>query len=137
MVLSISLGGCQYGVNSETSQIGDLNDKCLDKNAWEEMTRQYSIESITDPDFVERVDDVRNHFIKPKYVLYFNESPREIVGCDYYSVRAVYSPDIADQVLDGLSPQLSDKEQVRIRNRVQKALMNYQCTEANCNRKNG
>lgn len=129
LTLSISLGGCYYGVNSETSQIGNLNDKCLDKDAWTKMTELYSIENINDSNFVKKVDDVKNHFIKPKYILYFDESPKEIVGCDYYFVRAVYNPKIADQVLSGLSPQLSDNEQVRIRNRVQKALMEYQCDE--------
>lgn len=129
LALSISLSGCYYGVNSETSQIGDLNDKCLVKQAWENITELYSSENINDSTFVKRVDDVKNHFIKPKYILYFDESPKEIIGCDYYSVRAVYNPNIADQVLDGLSPQLSDNEQIRIRNRVQKALMKYQCPE--------
>ena len=129
MALSISLSGCYYGVNSKTSQIGNLNDKCLDKNAWEQMSELYSIENINDTNFAKRVDNVKNHFIKPKYILYFDESPNEIVGCDYYSIRAVYNPNIADQVLDGLSPQLSDAEQIRIRNRVQKALIEYQCPE--------
>lgn len=127
--LSISLSSCYYHPNSETSQIGNLNTKCLDKLAWENITDLYSSENINDSNFLERVDDIKKHFIKPKYVLYFDESPKEIIGCDYYSVRAVYNPNIADQVLDGLSPQLSDNEQIRIRNRVQKALMKYQCPE--------
>jgi len=125
----ISLSGCYYGVNPETSQIGDLNDKCLEKNAWKKMVELYSIKNITDTNFLKKVDDVKNHFIKPDYILYFSEIPKEIIGCDYHSIRAVYNPQTADQVLSGLSPQLSDKEQIRIRNRVQKALMEYQCEE--------
>ncbi|MDB4297197.1 hypothetical protein N9901_00420 [Flavobacteriaceae bacterium] len=127
--LSILLSGCSFGVNSKTSQIGNLNDKCLDKNAWEKMTELYSIENIKDSSLVKNINEIKNHFIKPKYILYFDEAPREIIGCDYYSIRAVYNANIADQVLSGLSQQLSDREQVRIRNRVQKALMEYQCAE--------
>ena len=123
------LSGCYYAVNSETSQIGNLNDKCLDKNAWEKLTTTYSTDNIVDSNLIKRVNDVKNHFIKPKYILYFDTEPKEIIGCDYYSVRAVYNVNIADQVLSGLSPQLSDKEQIRIRNRVQKTLMEYQCEE--------
>ena len=127
--LAVALGGCYYGVNSKTSQIGDLNDKCLEKNAWDSLCKAYSYENISDSNMIKRVEDIRNHFIKPEYILYFNDEPKEIIGCNYYSVRAVYNPTIMDQVLNGLSPQLSDKEQIRIRNRVQKALMEYQCEE--------
>ena len=129
LAVSISLSGCYYGVNSKTSQIGNLNGKCLDKQAWQNISKLYSSENMNDSNFVKRVYDVKNHFISPKYILCFHESPKEIIGCDYYSVRAVYNPNIADQVLDGLSPQLSDNDQIRIRNRVQKALMKYQCPE--------
>ncbi len=129
LALLISLCACNYGVNSKTSQIGNLNDKCLNKQAWENLTELYSPENIKDSNFAKRVDDLRNHFTKPKYILYFDESPKEIIACDHYSVRAAYTPAIADQVIDGLSPQLSDNEQIRIRNRVQKALMKYQCPE--------
>jgi hypothetical protein len=61
--------------------------------------------------------------------LYFDNDPKEIIGCDYYSVRAVYNPEINDEIVDGLSPQLKDDEQVRIRNRVQNALLKYQCSD--------
>lgn len=115
-------------MNSESSQIGHLNSKGLEENAWKKITDLYSIENITDSNFIRRIDDVKNYFIKPKYIIYF-DSPKEIIGCNYYSIRAVYNSNIADQGLNGLSPQLSDKEQVRIRNRVQKALMKYQCPE--------
>jgi hypothetical protein len=41
----------------------------------------------------------------------------------------VYNPKIANFGLDGLSPQLSDKEQIRIRNRVLTLIRKYTCDE--------
>ncbi|MFT5820048.1 MAG: hypothetical protein ACI8ZM_001282 [Crocinitomix sp.] len=129
ILLSISLSGCHYGVNSKTSQIGNLNDKCLDKNAWKKITESHSITKIKDSTFSAKVDDVKNHFMKPEYILYFDEAPKEIIGCDYYSIRVVYNPNISSRTQNGLSPGLTDVEQVRIRNRVQKLLMEHQCPE--------
>jgi hypothetical protein len=123
------LSSCYYGVNSETSQIGDLNSKCLSRNAWDSICNEYSITKISDSIFINGLKEVQNHFIKPEYILYFDSEPKELVGCDYSSVRVVYNPKITDFALDGLSPQLSDKEQVRIRNRVQYLLIKYQCKD--------
>ena len=120
--------GC-YGINSKTSQIGNLDDTCLDDDAWLELTEAHSVDSTTDTEFTSAIHRVRSHHTNPEYILYFNEEPKEVIGCDYYSVRAVFNPKLSNRVLDGLSPKLSDEEQVRIRNRVQKALMDYQCEE--------
>ncbi len=122
------LSGC-YGANSETSQIGDLNSKCLADYAWDSICKEYTTAKITDSVFINGLSDVKAHFMKPKYILYFDNDPKEIIGCDYYSIRVVYNPKIDDGVFDGLSPQLNDDDQVRIRNRVQNALMKYQCAE--------
>ena len=127
IVLFSSLSGCYYGVNSKTSEIGDLNDTCLEKGAWDKLTDKYCVDSTTPKEFTSAVYAVKGHFIHPEYILFFKEEPMEVVGCDYYSVRAVYNPKLSKEVLNGLSPKLSDSEQVRIRNRVQKALMEYQC----------
>ncbi|MES2545017.1 MAG: hypothetical protein V4548_09040 [Bacteroidota bacterium] len=118
-----------YGVNSETSEIGSINTTCQSKGAWEEITKEYSTDKIQDSNFIEGLNYVKNHFIKPKYILYFENSPREIIGCDYYSVRVAYNPKIFAGDTDGLTPSLSDVEQVRIRNRILKVLYKYECPE--------
>ena len=128
LIISLTLIfiGC-YGVNSETSQIGDINSICLAKNAWTEIENKNSIDKINDTTFKEGLKYVKAHFIKPEYIIYFENEPKEIVGCDYYSIRVVYNPKIADFGIDGLSPQLSDKEQIRIRNRVLNLVKEYSC----------
>ena len=118
-----------YGVNSETSEIGSINSTCQSKNAWRELTEKYSTDKIKDSSFIEGLNYVKNHFIKPKYILYFESGPREIIGCDYYSIRVAYNPKIFEGDTDGLTPKLSDKEQVRIRNRILKLLYKYECPE--------
>lgn len=128
LIVTISLYGC-YGANSETSEIGSMSPSCLDSLAWENMCQEHSIDSIKDPNLISRLDDVKKHFIKPDYILYFDEDPKEIIGCDWYSIRVVYNEKIADQLLTGLSPLLSNKEQKRIRNRVFTELIKYQCEE--------
>lgn len=103
--------------------------ECLSKRAWEDAMKKYSVENITDSVFLEGLKEVKNHFLRPDYILYFDEEPKEIVGCDWYSIRVTFNPKITYYSVDGLSPELSDKEQIRIRNRVFKVLMEYQCEE--------
>ena len=128
ILIAISLVGC-YGVNSETSQIGNMNPTCLDSLAWKSMCEEHSIENITDSNLISRVEDIKNHFIKPDYILYFDEEPKEIIGCDWYSIRVVYNENIADQLLTGISPLLGNDDQKRIRNRVLAEIMKHQCEE--------
>lgn len=128
LLIVLTLYSC-YGVNSETSEIGSMSPSCLDSLAWKKICQEHSIDSITDPNLISRLEDVRNHFLKPNYILCFNDEPKEIIGCDWYSIRVVYNKKIADQLLTGLSPFLSNKEQKRIRNRVFTELMKYQCEE--------
>ena len=125
-IIAISLYGC-YGVNSETSEIGSMSPTCLDSLAWDKICAEHSVDSIKDPKLISKLDDIKNHFLKPDYILYFDDEPKEIIGCDWYSIRVVYNEKIADQTLTGLSPLLSNKEQKRIRNRVFKEIMKYQC----------
>ena len=106
-----------------------MSPSCLDSLAWKKICQEYSIDSIKDPMLLSRLDDIKNHFIRPDYILYFKEQPEEIIGCDWYSVRVVYNRDIADQTLTGLDPLLGNDEQKRIRNRVLKEIMRYQCDE--------
>ena len=127
-ILLLFLSSC-YGINAETSEIGSLNDRCLEGGAWEKLSGKYSVTSIKDSAFLEGLAEVKNHFSTPEYILYFEEEPREIVGCSWSAVRVVFNPKLAYWPIDGLTPQLSDQEQVRVRNRVQNALMEYQCAE--------
>ena len=118
-----------YGVNSETSEIGSINSTCQNPNAWNDLTEKYSIDKIQDSSFIEGLKLVKNHFIKPKYILYFESGPKKIIGCDFYTIRVAYNPKIFDGDINGLTPALSDNEQVRIRNRVLNLLYQYECKE--------
>ena len=122
------LNSCQFS-NSETSEIGSMSPTCLDSLAWKKICKEHSIDSIKDPKLLSKLEDVKNHFIKPDYILYFKDGPEEIIGCDWYSIRVVYNEKIADQTLTGIDPFLGNDEQKRIRNRVLKEIMKYQCEE--------
>jgi len=106
-----------------------MSPSCLDSLAWKKICQEYSTDSIKKPKLLSKLKDLKNHFIKPKYVLYFKNGPEEIIGCDWYSIRVVYNETIADQTLDGTDPLLGNDEQKRIRNRVFKEIMRYQCKE--------
>lgn len=127
-VLLLFTGCGQLYTNQETSEIGSMSPSCLDSLAWEKISREHSVDSIKDQELLTKLEDLKNHFIKPEYVLYFKE-PEEIIGCDWYSIRVVYNEKIASQVLDGLDPLLGNDEQKRIRNRVLNEIMKYQCKE--------
>ncbi len=130
LVILLLLTACsQLYTNSETSEIGSMSPSCLDSLAWEKICQEHSVDSIKDSVLLTKLEDIRNHFIKPEYILYFKEEPEEIIGCDWYSVRVVYNKKIADQTLTGLDPLLGNDEQKRIRNRVLKEIMRYQCKD--------
>jgi hypothetical protein len=129
IVLLLSAGCNQLFTNAETSEIGSMSPSCLDSLAWGKLCREHSVDSVTHQALRIKLEDLKNHFIKPDYVLYFREEPEEIIGCDWYSIRVVYNRKIADQVLDGLDPLLGNDEQKRVRNRVLKEILKYQCTE--------
>ncbi len=106
-----------------------MSPECLSETAWQDAMKKYSTEKITDSVFLEGLKEVQNHLVKPNYILYFDEEPKEIVGCDWYSIRVAFNPNITYYSVDGLTTALSDKEQVRIRNRVFEVLMEYQCED--------
>ncbi|MDI1233271.1 MAG: hypothetical protein PSX81_03195 [bacterium] len=120
------LNSCQFA-NSETSEIGSISARCLDSLAWGKICQQYSTDSIKKSKLLAELEKVKNHFIKPQYILYFKDEPEEIIGCDWSSIRVVYNASIANQTLTGLDPLLGNGEQKRIRNRVLKEIMKYQC----------
>lgn len=120
--------GCYYGINSKTSEIGNLNTNCLDKDAWLIIYQKYSISNIDDSIYSFQVNDFKNMPFETD-LLYFESNPKEIIAIskEHYSVRYVFNPSISSQILDGLSPKLKEEEKKRIRNRIQKVLMEYQC----------
>jgi len=129
-ILLFLLSSCYYyGVNEEITIIGNLNTECVEKNAWIELENIYTTDSISSPEFVEGMDEIQNHFLHPAHILYFPEGPEEIVGCDYYSVRIAFNPKLSPYVFSGMDSRITNKELVRIRNRVQALLMKYQCKE--------
>lgn len=120
--------GCGYGVNDKTTQISYINNTCLKKNAWDTIIHIYSTKRITDSIFTNALSDFKNTSF-PVSVIYFEQEPKELIGVDYSSIRYVFNPLISNQILDGLSPKLNESEKKRIRNRVQKILLEYQCSE--------
>ena len=128
ILMPLILTGCYYGVNSKTSEIGNLNTNCLDKNAWSKIYQTYSISNVEDSIYKYQVNDFKNMAFETD-LLYFSNNPKEIiaVSTEHYSVRYVFNSSISNQILDGLSLKLKEEEKKRIRNRVQKILMEYQC----------
>ena len=126
--LLISLTGCHYGVNEKTTIIGSLVTNCLEDGAWNSIKNEYSSENIDDPLFLSKIEKFKSEPFETE-LLYFTNKPREIIAVsrDHYSIRYIFNPNISSQVLDGLSLKLTETDKKRIRNRVQKVLMNYQC----------
>jgi len=127
LVILFLLSSC-YGVNERTSEIFNLNTTCLSKETWDEINNEYSTNTVTDSVWLEKSKEFKDQPF-PTEVLYFSEQPQELVGIatDHYSVRYVYNPQISDQILNGLSPQLNEEERKRIGIRIQTILMQYQC----------
>lgn len=117
---------CNFMVNEKTSWISTLNTECLDDSAWIIIKRDYSTDSVTDKNLLWQIDQIKKMPF-PSDVLYFKEGPEELIGVQYYGVRYVYNKNISFQVLDGLSPELSESEKQRIQDRIQTLLMEYQC----------
>lgn len=129
VLLALIFSSC-YGVNKKTSEIGDLNTDCLDSNAWDNLILKHSVTNITDTLFIESLESLKNRTFKTD-ILFFEDYPKELIAVaeDHYSIRYVFNPKISSQVLDGLSSKLNESEKKRIRNRVQKLLMEYQCSK--------
>lgn len=123
----LSLQSC-YGVNEKTSIIHSLNSTCLPESAWDSMKREYSSNMLVDSQLLEKLKEFRKMPFSTE-VLYFPDSPEELIGIshEHYSIRYVYNPDISDDVLSGLSPELSAAEKKRIGKRILTMLMKHQC----------
>jgi hypothetical protein len=127
--IAVLLQSC-YGINEKTSEISTLNTNCLSSNAWDEIKREYSADGITNPKLNEGLKEFENLPFTTE-VFYFKNNPEELiaVSTDHYAIRYVYNPKISNQILDGLSLQLKDKEKKRIKKRIQTLLIQYQCEE--------
>ena len=128
IIVIAGLFSCKYGVNEKNTHIAYINNTCLQKNAWDSIESIYTTSVIRDTVFLEAMSGFK-HVSFPVSLIYFNEEPRELIGVEYSSIRYVFNPLISTQILDGLSPELKESEKKRIRHRVQKILMNYQCEE--------
>ncbi|MCU0438185.1 MAG: hypothetical protein MUC49_09725 [Raineya sp.] len=127
LMIAIMLSSC-YGVNERTSHIGALSSFCLPDSIEYFLQKEYSVNTLRDQKWIDKCNSFRNKPF-PSIVIYFNESPKELVGIaqNFHTVRYVYNPNIRNQILDGLDSDLSDKEKKRILKRVQLALIKYQC----------
>ncbi len=128
IILIASSFGCKYGINEKTTQISYINNTCLQKDAWDSIKAKYSTKNIHDTIYLQALSDFKNVPF-PVSVIYFDQEPKELVGVEYSVIRYVFNPKISDQILDGLSPELNNKEKKRLRNRVQQLLIPYQCEE--------
>ncbi|MCD0468066.1 hypothetical protein [Flavobacterium sp. ENC] len=135
LIIIVLFQSCRYGINEKTSWICDLNTTCLEDNSWTLIMKEYSIDSIKDVKLLEKLQDFKSQPFQTN-VLYFKDEPTELIGFEYYGIRYVYNSKISNQILNGLSPQLSDKEKKRIHKRIQTLLMKYQCKEGKAESKN-
>jgi len=120
----LSLSSCLYGINEKTSEIGTINWVCN----WPQFEDKYSTERLADSLLISKLPEFRQMPF-PTKVLYFDSYPKELIGIseEHYQIRYVYNPNISDQVLDGLSPQLPEVEKQRIQNRMDSTLKAFGC----------
>jgi len=130
ILFALGLASCDgmLFVNATTSEIGSLNSYCLEKNTWDTLQKIYSINEVKDSSFKYAIKRMKEHWTSPKYILYFKDKPQEIIACEYYGVRLVYNPSLSSEILCGMDDSLlTDKEQVRVRNRIINLLISYSC----------
>ena len=123
------LYGC-YGVNEKTSSISSLDPRCVDSTSWDAIYKTYSTDKIKDSIFIDKIKAIRKEPFETD-VLYFNENPKELIAIsrEHYGIRYVYNPKISSEILNGFSQELQESEKRRIRNRIYRIIMNYQCSE--------
>lgn len=127
LILAIAfLSSCVYGVNEKTSEIGTINWVCN----WTEFEKKFSTANLKDSLFASKLSEFKQMPF-PTKVLYFDSFPKELIGIseEHYKIRYVYNPTIADQVLDGLSPQLPEFEKQRIQTRMDSTLKANGCNK--------
>lgn len=124
--LVISLFTSCYGINKKSSEIASLNYDC-GTYEWNQILSDFSTSYFSNNITKQAVEDFKNmHF---KVDLIYLEEPHEIIGVseDHYTIRYIYNPIISDQILDGLSSQLTKSEKQRIKNRIARIIEEYGC----------
>lgn len=118
------LSSC-YGVNEKNSYIFTLSNCCNSENIWKDVISNYSPNDTNNV----HVQDIMKDFKSQPFrtmVIYFNDEPKEYIAISENGrfVRYVYNEKIKKQVLNGLSPLLSESEKIRIGLRVHSLLFN-------------
>ena len=131
-VLSLIVG-C-YGVNERTSAISSLDARCVDSTSWDAIYKTYCTDNIKDSLFMDKIKEIRKEPFETD-VLYFEDGPEELIAIspEHYAIRYVYNPNISSKVLNGFSQELKESDKRRIRNRLYRMVMNYQCLEGKAN----
>ncbi len=129
-IIVLMLSSCYYGINEKTSKISSLSTTCIADTAWQDIQKHHAVDSTLNANFIAVLKEFEDQPFSTE-IWYFDKDPQELIGIsdNHYLIRYVYNPKISRQVLNGLSPQLSDAEKKRIRKRVLSLLMNYQCEE--------
>lgn len=124
IILCVLLVSC-YGVNKKTSEIFNLSFCCNNNTTWPLIFEEHKVVNVKDSNVQEILKDFKNQ-IHSSDIIYFKEYPEEYIGIseNRMFIRYVYNKNISNQVLDGLSPQLSDSEKIRIGLRVITLQMN-------------
>lgn len=124
------LYSCYYGVNEKTSWICEFTLDNCSKELLEKVEEEYSIKNIKDSTLLSKVKEFKNQAFPITMILYFKDAPEELIGLEYYGVRYVYNKNIADQILNGLSPQLNENDKERICKRISELFVENKSTNS-------
>lgn len=128
--------GCNYSfTNKRTSRVYNLNTECLADSAWKELESYHTVAGLKDSVMISKLADFQKMPFS-NIVYYFDGKDPELiaVSADHDCVRYVYNPLISDDILDGLSPELSNQEKERVGNKIQSFLRKYQCEKEKTHR---
>lgn len=122
----ISLFISCYGINEKSSEIGSLNYNC-GSSGWNQIFSKFSTSYFSSNVTEQIVEDFYN--MPFKVDLIYLKEPHEIIGVSEgrYTIRYLYNPSISDQILDGLSSQLTESEKERVQTRMVKIFEEHNC----------
>lgn len=123
--LCIILNSC-YGVNEKNSYISSISTSYKSGVIWTDLFNQYQPKDTTSKDVSRIIEEFKSQPFTTK-IIYFEEEPSEYIGISENGrfIRYVYNKKIEDQVLDGLSSNLSDSEKMRIILRINAFIFNH------------
>ncbi|ALM48415.1 hypothetical protein AMR72_05585 [Flavobacterium psychrophilum] len=115
-----------FFINKKTSEIIHLSSCCNSDSTWTKIYNTHRIENSENAEIREIIAEFKRQPFS-NTVLYFKDYPEEYIGIGDggSSIRYVYNKKISSQVLNGLSPELSESEKLRIALRVNSILFNY------------